>query len=83
MNIPWDQIIEVVILVIQECTEASREQKIAQIRNPGRVVCFVVRRAAKSRGIELTAAQWEEVFAEGAKLSDPEIELLLSDWSAW
>jgi LDH2 family malate/lactate/ureidoglycolate dehydrogenase len=86
LDIPWDivdQLYEVIKQLIESCTNVSREDKIATVRNPGPFVKYRVRRAAKRKGIELNKDQWDAFFAGGPNATDSEIELLLGDWSAF
>jgi hypothetical protein len=78
--IPWDALIELAKMLIEECTESSREQQIEALRNPGPVAKYRLRRQAKQH--TLTDDQWDVVFTWGKTATTPEIELLLSEsWS--
>ena len=84
-DIPWD-VIEKLVQVIRELIEScdlEPAKKEEAIRNPGPVVRYLVRRKARLRDLQLSDELWEGLFKHAADLSDADVALLLSDWSAF
>src|SRR5690606_34973489 len=80
VNIPWDQIIELALQLIEQCMEPTP----AAIRNPGALQRIRLERGVKDK-VGLDRKQWRqqrdqimsEVYAQLAAASDEDLNYLI------
>lgn len=89
MNIPWEQIIEIVLALIEQCFArgASDVDVRTQLRNPGPIMRFRLERAIRLH-LGLRPSQWRrqykdqimpEVYEVGRVASDGDLNELIAE----
>lgn len=82
---PWDQIIEIVMKLIEQCSQQQgRDRTRTRLRNVGLLERVVLRRALLNGGVpraQLGAAM-EQLISAAQSASDAEIDDFLKDCAA-
>lgn len=85
MNIPWDQLFDFLLVLLEKCVKSGPDAKKQEIRSPGIGTKIAVRRGFRKKypDQKLTDEQWDEVWGWCSKASDVELDIIVNgaDWS--